>query len=280
MDLAQTQRLRKHTSRIAALFFFLVVAAVLDGCIAKFREPVNVFDLLPGTKASINGPLPPSVKVTTDLAYLSNSPDITVSVDALQTGYWFGGNLWVGTLSLAPRIAAGEYDLRVFLREAGPGQPTSLFKVRVYGDYASFRASFRSMIRRYLDISPWWFIVSCLPFLAVSLGCVYLLSQKIETLMALEGKAEVYLVRKTEAGYDIGFALGASHGVNAGSKVSLYDDSGRRIGTAVVRESRATDSLAAVDADVPVRQGCVAVKEGATLPNAPSPRPSPPRGEG
>ncbi len=94
-------------------------------------------------------------------------------------------------------------------------------------------------------------------------SAVFLLSQKIEYLLAQQGKAEVYLVRKTETGYDISFALGTRHGVGPGSKLSLYDEGGRPVGTAVVRECSATDSVAAADTAVPVRQGYMVVREGA-----------------
>ncbi|MGE5237918.1 MAG: hypothetical protein ACM3ON_03845, partial [Chloroflexota bacterium] len=259
---AQASRFRKQAARIAAFFFFIIFATVLDGCIAKFREPINVFDLLPGSAAPIDGPAEDKAKEVDDLAYTVTSPHVTVTFDLIQTGFWFGGNMWVGTLSLAPDIAPGEYDLKVFPKETGPQKPTSVFKVRVYKDYASYRTSFKSLIRRYLDISPWWFLLACLPFLGVSLGCVYLLSQKIEVLMAQQGKAEVYMVKKTETGYDIGFALGTRHGVGPGSQVSLCDESGRTVGTVTVRDSTDTDSVAAVGADVTVRQGYVVTKEG------------------
>jgi hypothetical protein len=248
---------RSVAAGTATFFFILIFSVLLDGCIAKFREPINVIETLPGKTAPIDGPLPQKVSDAAELTYVSASDRVGLSFDHLQTGYWLGGNMWIGTVTIGSEVTAGEYTLSVFLKGGDPQKPTSVFKVRVYEDYASLQRNFKSLIRRKLDISPWLFAVLCVPLLGVCLGWVYLVSDRIEKFMALQGKAEVYQVMKTEEGLKIFFGLGKRHGVVPGTKLILHDAKGRFLAEIVAEERTETDSTATVGADVDVRTGSV-----------------------
>jgi hypothetical protein len=256
---------RRVAAGTATLFFILIFSALLDGCIAKFRAPINVIEPLPGKTAPIDGPLPQKVSDASELSYVSTSDRIGLSFDHLQTGYWLGGNMWIGTVAIGSEVPAGEYGLAVFLKGADPQKPTSLYKVRVYEDYAALRRNFKSLIRREFDISPWLFAVLCVPLLGVSLGAVYLVSDRIEKLMALQGKAEVYQVMKTEEGLKIFFGLGKRHGVVPGTKLMLHDAKGRLVGQITAEEGTETDSTATVGADTKVLTGYVVSTEAGQI---------------
>ncbi|MDP3028748.1 MAG: hypothetical protein Q8O04_04520, partial [Deltaproteobacteria bacterium] len=113
------------------------------------------------------------------------------------------------------------------------------------------------LIRRYLGIPPWWVAVFFLPLTALMFGMVFYLSQKKEHLMAQGGKAEVYRVKKGEAGYEIAFGLGTRHGIQPGDRLILLNESGQPVGTAEVREASETDSVAITGLDCVVKPGYI-----------------------
>lgn len=254
--LDKISRWKNLTGKAGAFFFILLSLAFIDGCFARFREPINVLNVLPGSSVNIDGQLQEKLKDTQELSFVINSDLIRLTFDALQTGFWFGGNMWIGTVIISPHIQPGEYDLKVYSKKT-PQKPVSVFRIKVYPDYASYRQSFKSIIRRNLDFSPWWVMVICLPFIGLSLGAVFYFSQKIENLLAKEGKAEVYRVGAGAEGSEISFGLGTRHGVKPGSLFSLFDESGSLVATGEVHKVSETNSVAIVGLDCTVKQGYI-----------------------
>ncbi len=77
----------------------------------------------------------------------------------------------------------------------------------------------------------------------------------MEGLLAQQGQAEVYQVKKMEGGYLVGFGLGTAHGVQPGARLPLFNEEGQTLGTVEVKESSATDSLALIISDQEIRPG-------------------------
>lgn len=257
MNLEQISKLRKFARRMGAIFFILVFVTILDGCIAKFREPINVFNILPGQSIKVDGPLDSKIKNTKELTYTSTSDNVRLSFDAIQTRFWLGGNMWIGTVTTNKLIQPGEYDVTVYPRGETDIKKKFIFRIKVFKDYESYRQSFKSIIKRYLDFSPWWILLFCLPLGALTVGIVWYLSQRFEELLAREGKAEIYRIIRGDNGCEISFGLGTKHGVQPGTRLSLLNESGRPVGSAVVQKVSETDSLALVGLDCAVKQGYI-----------------------
>ncbi|MFZ2089812.1 MAG: hypothetical protein WAU47_14675 [Desulfobaccales bacterium] len=255
MDLNQVSSFRKISGKACALFFLLASLAVLDGITAKFREPVNVFHVLPGEEAEVNGPIPEHIKAPEALTFASDSPDLTVFFDAIHSGYFLGGNMWRGRLAAGGNLAPGKYAVTVRPKDYPKEKPGYDLRVVVYPDPLSQRAAFKSLIKSRTGTSPYLVAAAFLPFIGISLGLVYLLSRRIEVLQAEKGLAEIYHVARDEGQYRVAFGLGTGHGVNPGDQVTVLDPAGNYVGVARVQESSAQDSVGLIATDQDIRPG-------------------------
>ncbi|MDP2861420.1 MAG: hypothetical protein Q8N95_01350 [Desulfobacterales bacterium] len=247
-------QMRSAAGKIAALVCILFSLSIIDAVIAGFRQSANVFDLLPGTTVEINGIMMGKVKSAREITWTGNSNHILLTIDSIQKGHWFGDNMWQGRLTIDPDIRAGEYSLTVGI-EGMKMQKPGKFLIRVYNDYAGYRQSFKSFIKRYLNISPW--ILAASFFIPVVPVFVYIffLSGKIEQLMAKQGKAVVYRVKKGDDGCEIAFSLGTAHGIRTDTSLALLNEEGKPAGTVVVHNVSETDSVARVGPGCTVKPG-------------------------
>ncbi len=254
--LDKTSRWKNLAGKAGMFFLILSALAVVDACQSRFRTPLNIFDVLPGSVVEVTGQLEKKVPLQ-ELTYISTSDLIRLSFSEVRMGYWFGEAMWQGSLTVSPDIIPGEYRLTIFLEghKPTPEKPAPVFLIKVYQDHLSLRQGSKSFIQRSSGISPWWFAVFCLPFIGLSSGTVFYLSVRIDHLLAKEGKAEVYRVVAGAEGSEISFGLGTRHGVKPGSLLTLFDESGRPVATGVVHRVSETNSVAIVGLDCTVKQG-------------------------
>ena len=104
MDLYQISQKRSLLGKVGAALCGLLFLALLDGLIAQFRQPQNVFKVLPGESVEINGPLPWDVKGVEELAYSGDSEHLRLTFVTLHKGYFLGGDRWLGQLSVGRGI--------------------------------------------------------------------------------------------------------------------------------------------------------------------------------
>jgi hypothetical protein len=257
MNLNQAVTWRKLAGKACALFCLLASLAIIDGLVAKFREPVNVLHVLPGEVADIDGPIPETVKGTEALTYTSDSKDLDVKFTAIHPGYFMGGNMWRGLLTAAGSVTPGKYTVTVRPRDFPAAKPGFQFRVVVYPNSISQRAAFQSQIKRQTGLSPYLVAAAFLPLILITLGVVYFLSQRIDTLQAEGGRAEIYRVSKNEGLTLVTFGLGTKHGVNPGDQVTLLDPEGNYVGTVKVQESADQDSVGSITLDRDVHPGYI-----------------------
>jgi hypothetical protein len=255
MDLPHATRLRSLAGYTAAFFCLLMFMAVLDGLIAKFREPFNLFHVLPGDVLEINGPLPEDVKQTGALTYISNSPHLKIEFETLHSGYFLGGNMWRGRLVVSPDTPPGKYALAVRLPKGSSEKPPPPYGVVVFADPLSHRLSSRSIILRHTGLSPWLAAAVFVPLLGVNLLVVFRYSRRIEELLAREGLAEIYKVTKGEGYYLIAFGFGAEHGLTLGQAFTILDPEGHQVGDGKVQEITPTDAIGRTWLDQIIRPG-------------------------
>ncbi len=248
-------RARSAVGKITALLCVLLCLSILDAVIAGFRQPQRVFDLLPGTSSGISGLMAEKVDSTGEISYTVGSELIRLSIDSIQKGHWFGDNMWQGRVIVSPDAGEGEYSLTVGVDGIKNLKPPLKFLIRVHKDYASYRLSFKSFIKRYLDISPWILAVSFFTLVVPAFVYVFFLSVKIETQMAKQGKAVVYRVKKADDGYEISFSLGAAHGIRTDTSLAIFNEGGKPAGTAVINNVSENDSVARVGPGCTVKPG-------------------------
>lgn len=257
-DIEKALQLRSATGKVAAVFCVLLSLAVIDAVVAGFRQSTTVFDALPGTSIDLNGLTAEKVGSTKDIVYTGSSDLIRLSIDSIQKGHWFGSKMWQGRIIISPDIKEGEYSLAVGIEGMKMQKPPDKFLIRIYKDYESYSQSFKSLIKRYFNISPWFFAALFSPLIVLAFGYMFLLSGKIENLMAGKGKAVIYKVKKVQETCEIFFGLGTDHGVNTSTRINVFDDNGHMLGTAVVNSATGTDSIACAESGCVVKPGYLA----------------------
>ena len=255
MTLEQARQWRTITGKLAALFIILMFAALFEGLVAKFRQPYNEYEVLPGKIVSINGPLAEENLSPRELTYSSSSEHLQVSFTETHRGFWLGGAMWRGKLQVSPLTPPGKYTLAVMPKHPVSKQPPLQFLIVVYPDSLSLQRNSRSFLERYLGVSPWTLVGLFLALIALTLGTVFFLAGTIGKLMARSGQAEIYKVEKLEGGYAIAFGLGTEHSVNPGDQITVLDPEGNYLGTAQVQQSSAHDSVALAILDQDIRPG-------------------------
>jgi hypothetical protein len=262
MNLKQTLTWNRWVGRIGSFLCILLFLIIIDALVSRFREPQNRFSGLPGSRLAVSGPLAERTEQVRELTYQINSPDIQLEFEAIQTGFWLGGYLWNGYLSISPRIQPGGYQMTVQAKKSPVEKSPSLFQIEVYNDLKGLQRNSKSFMVRSLGIYPWHAGLFLIPFIGFTFGVVFYLSHKTESLLVEQGKAEVYRVRKGETGYEIFFGLGRKQGIRPGSRLTLSNNQGKEIGSICVEEVFEGHSTAQVDFGLNIQPGCIISRTG------------------
>jgi hypothetical protein len=255
MDLGQINRWRDLASKIAAAFCMIALLGLVDGLLVHFREPANLVKVLPGASVEINGELTDEAHKVEDLTFYSDSDLLQVTFEAIHQGYFLGGDMWRGRLSVGRGITPGEYSLSVLPRRTLSARKAPAFRILVFPSALSLQKSSTSLIRRWFGFSAFSVSAGCLPGILLAFGAVYWLSGKREALLAASGRAEVYRVTRGDDGCEIRFALGTAHGISPGAGITIYDEAGRQVGTGTVEASNRKASVAQVTGDQEIKVG-------------------------
>ena len=255
MDLKQTVIWSRWAGRLGSFLCILLFLIITDGLVSRFREPINRFAGLPGDRLAVSGPLAGKTEQVGELTYQTNSPDIQLEFEAIQTGFWLGGYQWNGYLNISPHTRPGGYQLTVQTKKTQSEKSSSLFQIKVYNDLRGLQRESKSILVRSLGIYPWQAGLFLIPFIAMTFGLVFYLSHKTESLLAEQGKAEVYRVRKGDTGYEIFFGLGRKHGIQPGNRLTLSTNQGKEIGSISVAEVFESHATAQVDLELNIRPG-------------------------
>jgi len=264
VTLEQAARARKRLGTIGAIICILFFGSILDTCVARFREPLFTVHVLPGGSEPVEGQLDQNVKELPRMRIETPDARVRLQIDKLQSGFWFGGSMWIGEISAAGDTTPGTYDIRVFALDPPSAKPLAAFRAVVYPDYAALRESSFSVIQQAFDIRPWMVAAVCLPVLGVVLCLMLVLSRRVAQLLADQGRAEIFHVKKAEAGFEVWFGLGERHGVETGVRVHICSEVGQPICDAVVQHVDAENSMALADARAErlPRGAVVALRDG------------------
>jgi hypothetical protein len=255
MDLGQVNRRRDLASKIGAAFCVIAFLAMLDGLLVHFREPANFVKVLPGASVQINGELTDEANELQDLTFTSDSDQLKVNFEAIHKGYFLGGDMWRGRLTVDPNISPGEYNLSVLPKRSASSRKAPAFRILVFPDAPSLQKSAASLVRRWFGFSAFVVAAGCLPGVLLAFGAVYLLSGRREALLAASGQAEVYRVTRGDGGCEVHFGLGTAHGISPGAKVAIYDELGQQVGTGTVEVCNQNVSVALATSDQPIKAG-------------------------
>lgn len=260
MDLDRISAWKGRIGLAGAVLCCLFILSIIDGGLDFLRRPSNSFRLLPGESVKLTGPMAPDVGAVEGMDFETSSPDVSVSLQTVISGFWLGTRMWRGRVDLSSEIVPGDYVVTVFGKEDQKRVTANTFHLFVYKDREALLAASNSLILRYSGVSPW--VAAGSSFLAVLLtcACLYVMAGKQDRLMALRGEAEVFHVKNDEAGVFIYFGLGRNHGIEPGSELFLLDSKGRSLGQIRVESVSDTDAAAKVDPWIEVGPGCLVRK--------------------
>jgi hypothetical protein len=261
MQLQQARRWRRLIGQFGMLCFFLTLLAVLDGLVAKFFEPTNVFHILPAEEVAVNGPLPETIKQTEQLTASSDPPGLTVTFDSIHSGYFLGGNMWRGRLRAGAELLPGKYTVSIRPRDYPPDKPAYLLRVVVHPDARSQRASSYSFLKRHTGYSSYLFALALLPGIGLAFAAQLYLSRRIDALEAAQGLAEIYYAKRQEGIWQLSFGMGSHHGLTVGERIQVVDPQGNYIGSGQVTEVTDTDATAQVAGEQLIRPGYYACRD-------------------
>jgi hypothetical protein len=244
-----SQRTRKLVGFVGALVSAVFLLSIVDTFVSGHLEPKSTFRAFPGTTQYISGELQGPVEGLVDLAYRCENPMVTVAF--LQAR----GRTWRGLLKVDPAAHEGEASIMVFHKHTVPDKETPRFKVRIFTDEAHYRASFRSVSRRFLGIPAWRISAVTLPMAILFLGVSYYLSGKREQALARQGIAPITRMVRKGGQWELTLALGREHGIRAGDRLLLLDGDLRRVGEVVAMQVQAQESKASIDTSAKISPG-------------------------
>lgn len=246
---------RKTAGAAAMILIACFFAAAVDGVVASARQPANTFDVIPGMSIRLSGPLPEKVEGPSELVHTGDPSILHLSIEAVGSGFWLGGEMWRGILTIDPQALPGELSFRVLPK--GKEHPSPVFRIMVHKDAQGLQHAEKSFVAKYCGISPWNLAALSVPFIIVALGAVYYFSDRMEQFMAMEGKAVVYMVREGDSGTEIAFGLGAKHGVRPGDRFTLMDEQEVALCDIEAWKVSDADSIAILKACTDVKAGCI-----------------------
>jgi hypothetical protein len=247
MNLKQVSFWRNRAGWAGTVFCILLFLAVLDSLVARFREPSDHFSVLPNEEIAVTAPLIDQTDTLADLLYKSSIGGIILRFENLQTGYWLGGAMWNGTLSIDSTVSPGSYTVSVQNRKGTPNKNGPLFYIDVYRNSAELKRHSPSFFIRLFGVTSWGAALFFFPWVVLSFGAVFYLSGIRERLLIQEGKAEIYRVKTVENEVEIFFPMGREQGLRPGVSVTLIDPKGIEVGTINVHEVFEEYSTARVD---------------------------------
>ena len=223
-----SHRTGKIVGFIGALVSLVFVISILDTFLSGYLEPKATFRAFPGTSQFVNGDLQWPVEGIADLTYRSDPPLVQVRFVRAR------GRLWQGNLEVHPGAREGEVAVMIFPKHTVPDSDTPRLRVLIFTDEASYRASFKSIVRRLLGIPSWWIAAATLPLMACSLGLSYYLTGRREAALARRGIVPVLKVVRRGKEWEITCGLGRKHGIKMGDRLPVLNDTLEPIGEAIV----------------------------------------------
>lgn len=249
MNISQAQSLRQIVGWLTAALLFTALACLADALAAGFKGETRILQGIPGSMLPINAPLPPGATAISEIRVLGGDDRVTLVPEELYSGFWLGGTMWRGSVIVSPEARPGTWVLTLEgppMLEKPKGVLPIVFTVTVHEDALAQQKASPSLITRFSGYQP--FAVSVLlAGLAIPGGLAgFLLSRRIEGLLTRQGKAVIYMLKKSEEGTLIAFSLGLDHGLSPGKNVDLVDDKGLTVGQARVVSSQQEDSTATI----------------------------------
>ena len=258
---ARCLALRRLQGRVGLLTTLLFCSAILS-LIDAFRGGMfgnnGYVELLPGQVHPISGPMPAGVNKPEEMVIVGEPKDgsVRLNPNAHFSGFWFGGDMWRGTLTAAENAPEAEHVILVKDDARGKQNPILVFRIRVWRDLATKHAHSPSFITRKTGLKPF----ACAGVLA-ALGLVagwanFVLGRRWTRLLAAESCAEIYRIGSDAEGLIL-CCEAPKTPVAEGAGCAVYHPDGEQLPPAVLVQVEKREARLRVPADHPARTGDV-----------------------
>ncbi|MBF0468598.1 MAG: hypothetical protein HQK61_06895 [Desulfamplus sp.] len=254
--------------RICLFAFLITLTGILDGLIASYRKPANDIDIIIERPIEMIGKVYGKVTTPDDIIFISDSPNLALLLDKdIFSSHWFGEDMWRGELKANSSLRPGKYNIKIKFRDVSmiklddreKVEKLSVYTVNVHSDAKAMRQSDLSLIKRFTGISPWSIAIAFFPIIVIAGGLIFIISGKLDAQMAQKGMAEIYRVSRHSRGLEVFFGLGRTHGLEAGEKMHLFNESGDLVTELVVENIGKETSSAVIDMPK-IRPGCMVAR--------------------
>ncbi len=226
---------------LGAVLFGLASVAVIDGLQTLMRHDFNRLDLIPGEVVAVSGNMPRNAQSIGDLQYVfEGETGLRFTPKEAFKGFWFGGQMWRGNLSVPADAKPGRAVLTIVdlvpakrvgdanaTQSATVQNPMLVNQIRIFADAAARRAEDPSYIYRFFRLPP--FAVAVFFAVLAFAACLthWLLFGRAERALTADGTYFIHGVKPDSAGAIVAFAHVGHDGFAPGDPVRLLDAKGR-----------------------------------------------------
>ncbi|MFH2091301.1 MAG: hypothetical protein ABIJ31_02960, partial [Pseudomonadota bacterium] len=242
--------------------------SVFDVLISVHRQPVNHLNIIKGESIMLTGDAYGKLTTVNDIRVTTDTPDLTLAFEeTIFKGFWLGVQMWRAKLSAASTTHPGVYSMKIIFDDLSEIKPKyhqkladrSTFTVTVYDSASALRNGELSLIKRYTGIPSWLIALSFFLMTVMAGGLIFQMSGEIDSKRAQQGVAEIYRIKKSAQGLEIFFGLGKVHGLQAGEKMHVLNETGHLITQMTVDQIGQEDSSAVVDI-LNIMPGCMVAR--------------------
>ena len=263
------------SKRIYPILLGLILAAMLDTCVAAYRTPKRLFPAVAGEEMAISGQLEGQVVPTGAGGDMFSENKVTkaalleILLRAVPAHRGLdirfverNGRLWRAVLTVGEGVAEGDYEFQVLQPdEVGLEEPP--YTVRVFASAADRQASDPSYTVRLLGIEPWWLILAVLPPLAILMAVSWRASRAEERRLRRMGIGTIYKLAKRKDHWELAGGLGGADGLRSGDAIYLLRPDHAVLAQTVARSVKTDYFTACVDLTVPVTPDCLVARQAA-----------------
>ncbi|EHJ48358.1 hypothetical protein DFW101_2354 [Solidesulfovibrio carbinoliphilus subsp. oakridgensis] len=257
-------RTRSLLGWLATLCCLCAGLALADSFVNSMHTGPNTFSILAGGTENLSGPMPPDASDASAMRATTDHPGLSLELSTQAQGFWLGNRMWLALVKAAPDVSPGTATITLRGPSGDTAAPAQIFTLLVFPDQAALNAASHSRIRRAFGLPPLAVAAGGLVAAMLVGFCVFLTSRRVEAIWKREGKAVVYMTKKTPDGLLISFGLGTEHGLATGAAVAVHDESGLPVAVASVVRCSGADAAALVVGDGKVALGNIVSRPSAT----------------
>lgn len=222
-----------------------LVLLIIDLFVSSGVEASGPIRLMQGSSLALNGALPTKVPLE-QLEGRSTPSGLTLRLDAVDAGFWFGFPLWRGELESTPGAALGPYRLEVLRHLEPPEASSPSVQMRASApekistlsvellDVRTWREEHPSRLVRWVGLEPGLGLSWLAVLLLGSLCGLFWFAHRLRLELEAQGLSELERLVRAEDGWRLLFRRLSGPAPVLGTRRPLWNRLGQCLGEGVV----------------------------------------------